>query len=193
MIRLLQTDLNSDGVAGTFFTECLNHLAGLVSQNTKEGQKGDSNSDDQENAKARHYSNLKDLTLSKADDSKLSDNSQASSSVLLECEGLMPISLSELTDVASTLFITAALCEYMSEEVIEQAHLPSLLGACATILNSHARVLRAREEMGGVSVLQDDVGGEELVGGSVSLNLVFGLLSAVLSGARRVSQEVFFD
>ena len=65
--------------------------------------------------------------------------------------------------------------------MIHHAHLPSLLGACADIITCHAHSLEAGREV------RLEVKEEVMMGGSVSLNIVFGLLSAVMAGARKVS------
>ena len=57
----------------------------------------------------------------------------ASSSALLECEDVLPMNTDEVAHVAAILHITAALCEFMSEKVLSQSHLPSLLAACRDI------------------------------------------------------------
>ena len=116
-------------------------------------------------------------------------SSSSSSSVLLACEDVLPLTSSEVASGASLLHITAALCEHTSAELLSQCHLPSLLSACGDIVEYHAHVLE-RENVQGVIrlTLKERATYEEMVmGGAISLNIVLGLLSAVMAGARKVS------
>ena len=158
VIKLLQTVLNvEESILGTFFMRCLNHLADILS--------------------------AKDLSQG------VHHTETDSSSVLLECEPLLPLSSHERISHTSALYVTAALCEHLSAEVISQVHLPSLLSACGQILTHHCKVLQGREGGRREGLLLTPCRStyeEEVVGGTVSLSLVFGLLSAVMAGAREV-------
>lgn len=165
VVKLLESDVGSESVTGAFFVECLSHLAAVLPHNSNK-RKYDTGS-----------TNASEATVSSCE----------SSSALLDCEHLMPMTISEMTDRTSTLYITAALCEHMGAKVISQVHLPSLLTACGGVLSQHAGVLEERGRRVELSVQHQSDYGEEMVGGTVSLTLVFGLLSAIMSGAREVS------
>lgn len=151
-IKVLRSDLNTEGITGEFFIKCLKHLAVILS---------------------RDRENLED--------------SRPSNSALLECEEVMPLSLSEIIKDSSALHVTAALCESLSDGVLGEAPLPSLLESCGDILASHARVLDRHHGNVSISVVQECPYEERIVGGLVSLNIVIGLMSAVLVGTKQVS------
>lgn len=159
VIQLLQSDLNSDGLVGSFFIECLNHLASILCQDAKVDKQVSS-------------------------ESNLSPSS-VSSSALLECENNMPRSDSEVIHVASTLYITAALCEHMSEQVIKEMDLPSFLETCRIIMRCHAKFLDSTSGRGVVQILES-ADAKEIIGGPVTLNIVLGMLSAILGENREV-------
>ena len=159
IIALLKSGLNSEGLIGGFSIECLKRLhATLVNDRVAQA-------------------------------TEPSSSSSSSSSVLLACEAVLPLTSSEVASGASLLHITAALCEHTSAELLSQCHLPSLLSACGDIVEYHAHVLE-RENVQGVIrlTLKERTTYEEMVmGGAISLNIVLGLLSAVMAGARKVS------
>lgn len=168
IMQLLQSVLQTEGLVGTFFTECFNHLADAIAVDSKI-----------------------DLSTQKTaanNSERGDDNSHQSSSVLLDCERLLPPSSSEVAGRTSALYVTAALCEHQGAKVIAQSPLPSLLTACGKILAGHARVMeereRARKEK--FSLTEERGYDEAVLGGHVTLSLVFGLLSAVMAGARKV-------
>ncbi len=118
----------------------------------------------------------------KNSDSKLKDSGN-SSSVLLECERALPKSSSELISETTTLYVAASLCEHMSECILKQSHFPSLLEACRTIIACHARIVDERERILTSEPLPRE---ERILGGPVTLNIAFGILSAILSEAKEV-------
>ncbi len=164
-MRLLQSDINSTGgLIGSFFVKCLNHLATVLAGNLKS---------------------------SHSESSKMGKSSEAASSALLECEEALPLTSSEVQRETLVLYVTAALCEQLIEKVMEESPLPALAGACGAILGCHASCLEARER-GNVRVSSGAEClsyGEVMMGGSLSISIVFGLVPAVLAGPRKVNDK----
>lgn len=184
VVKLLQSRLNSGTLVGDFFIECLKHLNVVISSNgiseqDENTRKGTTITDDVGTLPGTNPGFYLPLTLSPQ---------ASSSSVLLACEAALPMSSSELSSGTSLLHCVAALCECLSGELLSQCHLPSLLAACGAIMARHAAVL---ERVSGGVTLSIAGGGpvyeEEVLGGSISLSTVLGLVSAVMAGARKVS------
>lgn len=177
VVTLLKSSLDSDPeLAGEFFMHCLKHLAAALSD-PSHAHTGDSS-----------HAHTGDSSHSHTGDSSHTHTGDAlSSPLLLECESTIPLSCAEVTSRAAILHTTAALCEHMGDHVIHHSHLPSLLGACADIIACHAHALEAGQEVG-LEVKREYE--EEMMGGPVSLNIVFGLLSAVMAGVRKVSASI---
>ena len=173
-MELLQTGLNSEGLIGEFFVKCLSHFNSMVTGGPSTGSTGVHGSTDS-------CSNTHGLDHAPV--------SPPSSSALLACEATLPASSAEVCNGAALLHTIAALCEHMSDSVLSQSHLPSLLAACGDTLACHAKALEGERGEGEVRFSSREPAAfeERVVGGAVSLNIVFGLLSAVLAGARKVS------
>lgn len=161
IITLLKSGLNSEGLIGIFFVECLHHLHTTISDSRD------------------------------TDKPILAPSSSPSSSVLLACEDVLPLTSGEVARGSTLLHTTATLCKYASDEVLSQCHLPSLLAACGAIVNCHAQILERRDGRGGIRValMEMPAYGETVMGGSLSLSIVLGLLSAVMLGVRKVSYD----
>jgi hypothetical protein len=157
IITLFKSGLNSECLIGQFFVECLKHFHAIMA--------------------------------SSRDGSRVDDEAKLSSSVLLECEKVLPLTSGEVVDGVTLLHITAALCEEVSSKLLSQCHLPSLLAVCGDIVRCHAQVLGRGDARDGVCLAVRETPSYEelLLGGSLSLNIVLGLLSAVMAGARTVS------
>lgn len=177
VITLLKSGLNSEAIIGTFFIECLQYLRTTLS-NTRVPPAADPSSSQAE--------------LSSSSSSQAEPSSSSSSSVLLACEDVLPLTSNEVASNASLLHITAAICEYASTELLSQCNLPSLLSACGAIVECHAHVLERESARGVIRLtLKETSTYEEMVmGGAISLNIVLGLLSAIMAGAREVSSCV---
>lgn len=150
---LLKSGLNSEGLIGSFFVECLNHLHTIISNHS---------------------------------DTDTAMLEPSSSSALLACEDVLPLTSGEVVRGSPLLHTTATLCNDASDEVLSQCCLPSLLAACGAIVNCHAQVLDRRDEVR-VALREMPAYGETVMGGALSLNIVLGLLSAVMLGVRKVS------
>lgn len=205
VVTLLKSGLNSEGLIGGFFIECLNHLNTTISSqsDTNSGLDHDRGSYSDTNSGLDHNKGSQSDTNSRLDHDGLDHNkgsqsdtisildhgsAASSSSVLLACEDNLPLTSGEVSSSASLLHITAALCEYLGQEVIAQSHLPSLLAACGGIVECHAQVLQRADSGIRLTVKREESVYEEMVmGGPLSLSIVLGLLSAVMAGA--VSSE----
>lgn len=176
VIMLLKSVLDSDpGLVGEFFIHCLKHLvAALSSPGHAHSSHAHTGASSHAHTGTSSHTHTGDVSLS---------------SLLLECENTLPMSRAEVTNRAAILHTTAALCEHMGDHVIHHAHLPSLLEACADIITCHAHILGEGQEEVRLEVKREY--DEEMMGGPVSLNIVFGLLSAVMAGARKVSGSVY--
>jgi hypothetical protein len=163
LIHLLQSDWKSNGLVGEFFTECLKHLSVILSR---------------------------DAMSNTGSDVVPGSGGQSTSSVLLECENNMPLSSFEVERGVGVIYTIATLCEQLNEKVLSEAHLPSLLGACRDILTCHTSYLANQGSNIKVSGTAEPTYGEMMVGGSVSLSIVFGLLSAIIADVSNVSALV---
>ena len=179
ILELLRSDLKACELTAKFFLECLKYLASVLCEAT--GYRPSSRKSD----------SIKKTTSLCA----------GTSSALLESEA------SPSTDTgraALVLYLVAALCEdaELVVTILEQISLPGLFAVAATIIGCHAHSVVAEtltetktsppsssSSSGGVRLRVVAVGAGangELPGGTVSLSVVFGLLSAVLGGGREV-------
>ena len=112
--------------------------------------------------------------------------------LLLACEEPSHgLSHSQSYHNALVLYVTAALCEHMSNDILQGiGELCLLLEAISAIVGCHAHFVSddsAGRNRGGLLLVPaacPDL--EELPGGSISLSIVFGLLSALLGKEREV-------
>lgn len=167
VVKLLQTSLRSRQLTGQFFNDCMSRLATILREDAK----------------------LEVDCFS--DRSKSLDSCSPSSSALLECERAMPKSSLEVLSDAGTLYITAALCEHCSEVVLRETHLPSVLRACKTIIECHAAAVSQDRNTSKVRLIPGRSSRVEVTGGQVTLSICFGLVSAILGGAKTVSSGIF--
>lgn len=116
------------------------------------------------------------------------------SSDLLECEGdAGSMGHSEAFADASLLYLAAALCEHMSAGIVQRVTLSDLFKVLAELVDCHAS-LCLPDQCVRASSPGDQLSGpgdSELLGGTVTLSIAFGLLSAVLGGGREVSPAVW--
>lgn len=130
-----------------------------------------------------------------------------SSSLLLECEELnRGLSHTQAYRTMLVLYVTAALCEHMTDDVLQSiSDVSLLLQTISTVVSCHAHFVslekasrvgvdRSSRGSGGQAFLLTTGGAvadlEVLPGGSITLSIVFGLLSAILGGDRKVSMRV---
>lgn len=167
VLDLFKSNADVANQLGTFFLQCLEHLA-------------------EELCKTTNYKSVKDLNVSQVTVAGREEKKNPkSSSVLLDCEQDSHL---EAYNNALVLYITAALCEHVTEDVLKSADLHTLLTTISTVVGCHAHFCsNTLTKQHGSSILQ--ITGpslEELLGGPITLNIAFGLLSAILGGAREV-------
>ena len=182
ILELLRSDLKACELTAKFFLECLKHLASVLCEAT--GYRPSSR---------------------KSDSIKTTSLRAGTSSALLESEASPS---GDTGRAALVLYLVAALCEdaELVVTILEQISLPGLFAVAATIIGCHAHSVVAEtltetktsppsssssssSSSGGIRLRVVVVGAGangELPGGTVSLSVVFGLLSAVLGGGREV-------
>ena len=171
VVTLVESDLKSDQILGLFFTECLQHIAEVL-------------------CKSAGYNASDTPFSSKIEGAQLSPKHQthdSSNSTLLELEQVLEVPThTEAYSHALVLYITAALCERMSNEVFQQSQLQQLIGVMSVIINCHARFISEPCQKSDKLLVAAEPNLDKLLGGSITLSIVFGLLSAILGGAREV-------
>ena len=175
VIHLVETDLKFNGLPGLFFTECLQHIAVVLCRAT-----GHSASDTSLSSKVKRERSIQS--------NQMDHKSDDSSSTLLELEQVLEVPVhTEAYSNALVLYLTAALCEHMGDTVLQQSQLHDLIEVMSVIVNCHAQFV-SEEPSRTTDILLVAAGPdlEILLGGSVTLSIVFGLLSAILGGAREV-------
>ena len=177
ILDLLKSGLESGNIPGILFIECLLHVAVVLCRTI--------GYDASATAVGARVKEMTEAHLG----SKRQEVTRDTNSDLLECE-LNPIAPSrrEAYGNASVLYLMAALCEQMSREVLEQVELRKLLEMMSVVVSCHARFVSKGRSSSLLLVAGPDL--EELLGGPITLSVVFGLLSAILSGAREVCLSV---
>ena len=164
VINLLRSDLKSSNVPSLLFVDCLQYIAVVLCQRTG-------------------YSAVGTSMEERVHDQEIQrQTSGISSLVLLECEQ----SIRDAFTDALVLYLTASLCEHMSGDVLETVELSQLIEVISVVVGCHARFISEwqKSNRSGMLVARPDL--EGLLGGSITLNIAFGLLSAILGGARQV-------
>ena len=162
---LLEPEIQKDKLIGTVFLTCLKYL---VSQLLKET--GFRSSDDEETVAEQKL-----------------EKSTKQSDTLLQWEAAsdaQPHSFS----VAVVLYVAAAICENVSENILSKVDEGKLVHYLATIIKCHADFLRKMKDQ--ISILETRQ--EELPGGHVTLSIAFGLLSALMTAYKEVCNVIVF-
>ncbi len=176
VLEILRTDLQDSSVPSQLFLECLQRIATELCRAS--GYDAAGTCVGRAMGERKRNSALKKPA------------STGNSSALLDLEEKLERSTSaESFSNTLALYLTASLCEHMSEAVLERVELPVLLEVISVITQCHACfVSRPHQPPGCTVTLQVVVPDlERLLGGSITLTIVFGLLSAILGGAREVS------
>lgn len=202
VLNLIQLDFKLGSIPGLLFVQCLGHLASQLCRTT-----GYVHPTLIAPTSATQVPNITTTNTTVTSETVYPTQSTRSS-VLLECEerqhGLAHTQAYHNTLV---LYVTAALCEHMSDEVLQRvSDLPLLLETISAIVHCHACYVsseRAAAVTGvnggggrGASLLVVAAAKpslDELPGGPITLSIVFGLLSAILGGGKEVSllDEIF--
>ena len=186
VLDLVQRDFKSSEIPSLLFLQCLHCLSSQLCQSSGYTRPPLS-------LPTSTQPSLSPTANSQGAKSESSQSTQ-SSTLLLACEepghGL---SHSQSYQNALVLYVTAALCEHMSNDILKGiSELCLLLEAISAIVGCHAHFVSeasAGRSSGGhlllVPAACPDL--DKLPGGSISLSIVCGLLSALLGGEREVS------
>ncbi len=175
IVALLNSELNKENVIGAFFLLCLQHLTSIILHQTgytctfrEDALKPVSHSDQQ----------LDDVLAP-----------SERSSALLDCEAKLPLSQTEAYTSSLVLYIAASICEELSSTLLQQVSLPDLLSSIGALVSCHANFCKVKNNKDHVTVVASKE--HEILGGSITLGIVFGLLSAILSGIVAVSAMLY--
>ena len=173
IMDLLKSDLKSSNITGSVFTECLLHVAVVLCNATGY------------NASATAVAGrVKEMAEARVG-LKRPEATGETNSDLLECEwSSSAAGQSEAYGNAVVLYLMAALCEQLSSEVLLQVELHRLMEAMSVVVGCHARFVSEEKSSGLLLMPMPDL--DKLLGGPITLSVVFGLLSAILGGAREV-------
>lgn len=163
VLEILKTNVSD--VVGVFFLQCLDHIA-------------------EELYKETNYT-MPNVLIPQSTPASVSTNKK-SSTVLLECEQNLGV---ESYNNTLVLYIIAALCEHMSNDVLNGADLRSLLLTISTIVGCHSHYFTQSSKKQEKMFQITGPSLESLLGGPITLSISFGLLSAILGGAREVSSN----
>ena len=187
VLNLIQCDFKLSPIPGMLFLQCLNHLSSQLCQTAGYTPPSLSPSQLSSHHATASKETVKEPSLS------------TSSTLLLACEETSHgPSHSQAYHNALVLYVTAALCEHMSSDILQSiSEVRLLLEAVLVIVCSHAHFVSEARGIGDgsslllVAAASPDL--EELPGGSISLSIVFGLLSAILGGEREVRVRAGLD
>ena len=171
VLEMLKSNADIASVVSVFFLQCLEHISKELCKTTNYKSGNAVNESQQAAAGSEENTGTK------------------SSSLLLHFEQNIDHSQEEAYTSALVLYITAALCEQMSDDVLKQVELPVLLSTISTIVGCHAqfaeRLLNGQDQTSILQITGPSL--ESLLGGPITLSIAFGLLSAILGGAREVN------
>ena len=175
IVELLGTTLAPSQLIGGFFTECLTCVVAILCMDI--GYQAQS---------SRIKTEIKSH-LSVQVDPKLSNSS--ASSVLLDIEKETgERKQAELYRRSLALYLTAALSEERTSTVLQQTDTTELLEILAVAVECHSHTVTRKNKTLSSSVnllvVQPDL--DSMLGGSISLSIALGYLSAILAGADQV-------
>ena len=162
ILDLLRTDMKSCRLLGPLFVKCLQQLVSTLT----------------------HQSS--GLTYSE-DASVVGKVNSSTSSALLELENNGTGPMASLSD-AMALYTAAAICENMGNDLVEQVDRFSLLDAISSIISCHASISSLQADVKVLPSYTMRVGPETLTGGTLTLSIALGLMSALLAGNKPVSK-----
>lgn len=170
LVALLNVELREVKIVGRFFVACLEYLTAIILQQTN-------------NTSCAGVKECAPKTVS-SDQSNDLHTLPRTNSALLDCEVVLPPSHTESYYSSLVLFVTASICEDLSSTLLQEVSLPDLLASITSLVLCHASYCKDRDIKDCLKVLaNEDI---EILGGPITLSIVFGLLSAVLSGAVEV-------
>ena len=115
----------------------------------------------------------------------------SASSALLDVEKeTRELTRAELYRRSLALYLTAALSEEKTSDILEQVERRALLEVLGVALECHAHIVTRKSEKFsslGLLVVQPDL--EQVLGGPITLSISLGYLSAILTGANQVTTQ----
>lgn len=215
VIALLSLELKHDNLLGLFFIHCLQHLASVLSIQTRttipdsglnDSTRSVHRSEGTEtksslgtsvkptttftNEQGNSQTSIKDSSVGNSMTS-LSLDTQSTSSILLECESKLPPSRSEAYSNSLVLYITASICESLSSSLLEQTELPDLLSALATVISCHAHFVTRPDKKTDTLLFDEESSLDDILGGPITLSIAFGLLSTIMGGVIEVGVAMY--
>ena len=200
VLDFVECDFKSGPVPGLLFIKCLDHLSHQLCEKTGYTPPSLSPGPNSDTPPQQASTSIPSDAAVSVDKYSSQPNS---SGLLLEYEKTDhgSVSHTQAYHTALVLYVAAALCEHMSNELLKSvSELPHLLQAISVIVSCHAYFVSPERTpaSGGGSRGQSLllVGGgppnlDELPGSSITLSIVFGLLSAILGGGVEVRlQEI---
>ncbi len=172
IVALLNSELKQDNIIGAFFLVCLQHLTSIILHQT-----GYTCSITEDTLKPVSYSDQQQDDVPAPSER---------SSALLDCEAKLPLSQTEAYTSSLVLYITASICEELSSTLLQQVSLPDLLSSISALVSCHASFCEVINGKNHVKIVASEE--HEILGGPITLGIVFGLLSAILSGIVAVSR-----
>ena len=173
ILELLGKLFKSSHLIGQFFLECLTRVAAILCRDV-----------DHLPTVPRVKQEMKTLS------SLQGQLNQSASSVLLDIErDTHQLSQAESYHRSLALYLTAVLSEERTSDVIEQADQETLLQVLAVVIECHAHLVTRKKKTLSDSpvdllLVQPDL--QSVLGGSITLSVALGYLSAILTAANKV-------
>ena len=171
VVELLTGDLKNTSIFGPFFVSSLQQLSFLLSREC--GLK-----------KSVVKREQKLLTKDEPPQTMKQQATNVTSTVLLDWEE--DSTYSERQNFSNTLllYVIAALCESMDNNMVEELDKPVLLETLLSIVQCHSHCVSDNSRV--LTTTEDYSLFYKLTGGHVTLGIAFGLLSATLAGSQQV-------
>ena len=176
VLKLVRTELKScRQLLGQFFIECLTCVVAILCLDI--------------NYQTKQLPSVQ-KEMERILSAQTTKTSDGASSVLLDIEEkLNEPTQAEAFQRSLALYLTAALSENATSEVLEQADTAQLLSLLSVIVECHACVVMRQNDITTTSPssplnFQPDL--DQMLGGPITLSIALGYLSAVLSGAKQV-------
>lgn len=177
ILELVGTEIKSCQLLGQFFVECLTCIAATLCLDV-----------DYQTQFSSIQREMKQMKTTR----KPSDGA---SSVLLDVEERMAKpSPAEAFYHSLWLYLTAALSENKTSEVLEQTDTSQLLSVLSVVVECHAHLVTRKQDNSSPSsppnllVIQPNL--DQMLGGPITLSIALGYLSALLGGARQVCTSI---
>lgn len=174
ILELVGTEIKSRQLLGQFFVECLTCIAATLCLGMD------------------YQTHLPSVQREMTQMKTTRKQSDGASSVLLDVEQRMAKpSPTEAFHHSLWLYLTAALSENKTSEVLEQTDTSQLLNVLSVVVECHAHLVARKQDNSSSSspppnllVIQPDL--DQMLGGPITLSIALGYLSALLGGARQV-------